>query len=165
MSPTRYQMAAELVPAIVAQFEANKQAQVDAINADITDGFTIELPQQIVDFAPTPATLEGSLPLLGIADFPTRFEDDLVHSTTSVCQFAIMAAIADPDQRALAWKLRRYRTLIANLIQVDRTFGGKCWTTLFDQIAPGPYMANTNPERDLAYLSWFYFLITCRRDE
>lgn len=165
MTPPRYQMSAALVPAIVAQLETNAQAQVDAINAAVTDGFTIDAPVQVLDFAPTPASLEGALPLLGVADFPTRFEDDLIHSTTIVCQFAIVAVIANVDERALAWQLRRYRTLIANLVQVDRTFGGVCRPALFDQVQPGAYMENTNPERGHSWLSWFYYLITCRTDE
>lgn len=164
MSPA-FDMGAVIVPAIVAQFEANAAAVVAAINAQVTDQITIDAPAQILDFAPTPATLEGTLPLIGVADFPTKFEDDLVHSITSINQFAILAAVANVDERALAWQLRRYRTLIARLIQLDRTFGGVCRPALFDQVQPGPYLENTNPERPHTWLSWFYFIITCRLDE
>lgn len=162
---TGFQMGNIIVPAIVAQFEANAAAKVRAINDQVTDGITIPDPAQILDFAPTPATLEGALPLIGIADFPSRFEDDLVTSITGVHQFAIIVALSNVEERALAWQLRRYRSLIADLIQVDRTFGGVCRPALFDQVQPGPYLENTNPERPHSWLSWFYYLITCRRGE
>lgn len=162
---TGFQFGNIIIPAIVAQFEANAAAAVRAINDDVADGITIPEPAQILDFAPTPATLETALPVIGIADFPTRFEDDVVSSLTGVHQFAIIAVLSNVDERALAWQLRRYRVLIANLLQLDRTFGGVCRPALFDQAQPGPYLENTNPERPHSWLSWFYFLITCRRGE
>jgi hypothetical protein len=164
MSPG-YDFTTHLIPAIVAQFTTQKTAITAAINVGVAADLAIVEPAQVLDFAPTPATLEGDLPLIGIADFPTRFEDDLVHSLTGIHQLAILAAIANPDERALAWQLRRYRSLIARMIQVDRTFGGLCRPAMFDQIAPGPMMGNTNPEREHSYLSWFYYVITCKVDE
>lgn len=154
-----------IIAALVAQLRANVAAEVDAINADVTDGRMIEPPAQILDYAPTPSDLQGGFPIIGVASAPSKFEADLVTSVVGVHQIILVGVISNPDPSVLEWQLRRYLRLMMNIVQLDRTYGGRCRGTILDRADPGPLVKNTNPNIDAAWLSDCYLWLRCTRDE
>lgn len=160
-----FHLADPIIAGMFAQLQAHAAAETAAINSTVTDGRTIEPPAQILDYAPTPSSLQGNLPLLGIGSMPSRFEDDLVHSVAGVHQLAIIGVVAHADPGILQWQLRRYARLILNLIQLDRTYGGVCRTTVLNNVDPGPLVGNKNPKIEADWLSWVWVIVNCTRDE
>jgi hypothetical protein len=154
-----------IIAALVEQIRANVAAEIVAINSDVTDGRTIEQPVQILDYAPTPSDLQGGLPIIGVASAPTKFEDDLVTSVVGVHQLVLVGVVANADPGVLEWQLKRYLRLMLNLVQLDRTYGGRCRGTILDRADPGPLVQNTNPKIDATYLSWCWLWLRCSRDE
>ena len=154
-----------IIAAIVAQLRANVAAEVDAINANVADGRTIDHPAQILDYAPTPSDLQGGFPIIGVASAPTKFEDDLVRQVVGVHQIILVGVVANADPAVLEWQLKRYLRLMLNVVQLDRTYGGGCRGTILDRADPGPLVQNPNPKTDLTYLSWCWLWLRCSRDE
>lgn len=152
------------IKGIVAQAEAHAPALVAAINAEVTDGYTIAAPAQILDFLPLPAQLT-SFPILAVGDGPIQIVDDLVTSVDSVPMLAIEAILQNADPRALAWGMRRYLQLIMRIVNEDRTLGGAVWTTRFKGVEPGGLAGPRDPEREVGYLLWNYVLVEVPRTE
>ncbi len=158
-----------IITALQAQLAAQLPAKITAVNADVTDGFTIVNPVKVFDHVPLLSTLSGvGFPAVGIEDSGTEFEDDLVSSTTGVHRLAVVAFVSNPDPEALVWQLRRYQQAIMLAIQADRTLGGVAWTTRLKGIDPGPMLEprdRPNQPADNNYLSWFAVDLECPREE
>src|SRR4051794_22550247 len=104
------QLNEPIVVQLKSQLEANLPATITAINAaagTVADGYTIENPAHVLDFVP-PVSYLTAFPAIGIGDGPSRFEDDIASSATGRHEIMLVVFLQDADQRALAWKLRRY---------------------------------------------------------
>src|SRR5436305_12210095 len=128
---TNYALTAPALLALLARLK--DPSQLNAQVADIAShvGPTDEAaslvaidPLNIHDFVPPPSFLTA-FPTLGIQDMGSRLEDDTGSSATGKHSFGIVIFCSDPDQRLLAWMLRRYaqavvRTVIAGrVLEVD----------------------------------------------
>lgn len=155
-----------IIRGLVAQLQAHISTEVDAINSSVADGFTIQYPQQVLDYIPLPSQFGGGLPVVAVQDMPSTFEDDLVSSMTGNHMLGVCVILNNADPRALAWQLRRSMQAVVNVIQLDRTLGGACWTTILGQVEPGPMLGQRpGTADDYGWLSWTWLTISCRREE
>lgn len=162
-------MAIELnepvVHAVRDRLNANLAAHITAINAaaaTVADGFTIENPAAVLDYIPSPGELVN-FPTVGIGDGRQLFRDDIGHNAELDCHITVVAYLADADQRALAWRLRRYSQAIARTILADRNLGTAAYGTGLDRVDPGPTLASDESPR--TFLSWIAVTIRASRDE
>lgn len=153
---------------------------INEINAAKTD-IVLEQPQQIVPYIGTEATTEGGMPIVGVADMPTTFEDDLVSSLTASHQFYVHVVLQDADHAALSKMLRRYVRAIAISLQRDRMApltGGSpvlsrgnigVWALMFGSVQPGPMLGDRDPNAPdkvpSTFMSWSGLVVTCKREE
>jgi hypothetical protein len=170
------QLIEPLVDAMVTLLTQNLQATVDALNATITDGYTVPAVNQIVPYVPVPSTLLGGAPVVGVQEIGADFEDDLQYNTDATHQYAVVAVIQNADHIALMWQLRRMLQAIAATIQNDRlatssimkTQGG-AWSVNFVRTEPGPLLGDIDPvtpdQPPRSYLSWTGLILSSKRRE
>lgn len=163
-------MAITLNEPIVKQLQtilaANLPAEVTAINAaanTVADGFTIEDPAQVLDFVP-PVEYLTTFPTVAIGDGPSTFADDNAWSATGRHTLFIVCFLQDPDQQALAWRLRRYEQALIRVVLANRNLGTAAWGTVLDGIDPGPTLVD-DPKAPQTWLSWAGIRIVAHKDE
>src|SRR4051794_10224449 len=103
-----------LILALKLRLEDDLRAEVDAVNAQVTDGFTIGGDAEILDFIPPPSDLL-SPPVIGIGEGPGRFEDDIGGSATGKYELLVVIYDQAADQAALTWQLRRWAKAITRV--------------------------------------------------
>lgn len=141
---------AQTVTALQARLTSELPAKITEINALVTDGYTNVAPVQVLDYVPLPAQLTA-FPTIGIGDLPSTFADDTGFSVTGHHGLSVMVFLSDPDQRALAWKLRRYLQAITTVALRSRQLGDTMGVTL-RRIVPGPTLDAVEDPR--AWLTW-----------
>lgn len=160
---TPFRLNEPVVKALVARLVADLPAEIDRINAAVTDGHTIDYPQKVLDHPPV-AEQMTSYPIVSVQDFPSTFEQDGGSWAVGRHELAIVAFIAAPDQATLAWRLRRYAQAIANVSLRDRNLGGSAaWGTGLVDVRPGPTLEVEEDPR--GYESWTVVRIFAKRDE
>lgn len=181
MTLTDFQLAEPLVTAMVTLLSANLNTTIDALNATITDGYTVDHVVQVLPYVPIPSTLEGGMPAVGVQDLPADFVNDLQFNMDAVHQYAVVAVIQNSDQQALAWQLRRTMQAIGATIQADRLAGGPlgtasimktqggAWSVNFERTEPGPVLGDIDPVNPAApphtYLSYVGLIMSSTRTE
>lgn len=166
-----------VITALVRLLENGLAAQVEAINTELTDPFLLDPPVAILDYMPFSVTLEQGMPVIGVQDLSSTFENDLVHSMEATHSVGVVTVIQTSDHQTLAWQLRRYNQAIARTIQADRMLGpagilaseALVMYTRFAGVEPGPLLGDRDPdspgEPPSSYRSWTWFLLDCRRQE
>lgn len=153
-----------VVAALKTRLETDLPAVIAQVNAAVTDGFTITDPKQVLDFLPPQSHLTA-FPTVAIGDGPTRFEDDIATSATGRHEIMMLAFLQDSDQRALAWKLRRYGRAIASTALQGRALGSaQGWGMGLVSIVPGPTLGD-DPEHPRTFYSWTAVTIWVKGDE
>ena len=137
-----------LIIALQSRLAANLNSVIDTINAQQTDPpYTIDYPQQVLDYIPTIAQLTA-FPTIGISDGEMRFEDDIGWGATGVFEFTVAAFIQESDQKALAWKLRRYAQAMVRVIMEGRQLPPEGWSVTLKRVRPGPTLGrDENPRQ------------------
>lgn len=164
------QLAEPLIDAMVALLATNLNPTIDALNATITDGYTVPEVAQFLNYVPVPSTLQGGMPIVGVQELPSQFDDDLQFSMDGRHRYAVVATIQNSDQQTLVLQLRRMMQAIAYTVQQDRAQGtaggsggimrtqGGAWSVQYIATVPGPLLGDldpTDPEAPpRAYLSW-----------
>lgn len=156
------QLNEPVIIALQARLAADLPATITGINAAVSDGFLIDDPVNVYDFIP-PVALLTDFPTVGIGDAPSTFEDDQGFSMTGHHRLLVVAYISDPDQRALAWKLRRYAQAIVRVIRSDLQLGTG-WGSGIERIEPGPTLTD-DPDAPRAFTSWTGVSIWVKTDE
>ena len=156
------QLNEPVIAALRDRLEDDLPAAITSLNASVTDGFTISNPVNVYDFIP-PVALLLDFPTVGIGDAPSTFEDDQGFSMTGRHRLLICAYLSDPDQRALAWKLRRYSQAIVRVLRSDQQIGPG-WGSGVERIDPGPTLTD-NPEAPQTFTSWVGVAIWVKTDE
>lgn len=147
---SHYSLNEPLVTGLRSRLEASLPATITEINSTVTDGYTIVNPVQVFDFIPQ-AELLTAYPTIGIGDLPSTFEDDTGFAVTGRHGLQIVVFLADPDQRALAWRLRRYLQAIVTVALSNRQIGDAVGLTL-RRIVPGPTLdVSRDPE---TWVTW-----------
>lgn len=158
-----YELNEPVVAALKARLEEEMTATIAAINEAATDGFQLSAPSQVLDYIPPPSDLLEP-PVIGIGDAPSRFEDDIGSSATGRHELLIVAYDQSDEQRALAWKLRRWSQAIARISLSTRKLGSAAWGTGLVGIRPGPTLVD-NPEKPRDWFSWVGVTIWAKTEE
>lgn len=165
-----------IVSAMVNLLNANLATTITALNATVTDGYTIPAVQQIVPYTPVPSTLEVGGPVVGVWELGVEFEDDLQFSLRSNQHYAVVAVLQNADHITLMWQLRRINQAIAYTVQQDRLLGNAsvmrqagAYSVQFVRVEPGPLLGDMDPNTPDApprsYLSWTGLVFESRKDE
>jgi len=141
----------------------------------------LEAPAQVLDRIGSESDIEGGMPLVGIAELPAEFEDDLVQDLTAAHAYYVHVVVQHSDSETLSRTLRRYRQAMLIALQRDRIAplqGGTpvlsreglgVWALMFKATAPGPMLGERDPDSPDGppnnYLSWDGFIVTCKREE
>lgn len=143
---------------------------VEAVNATVTDGTTIDLPGDIFDYIPPVETLLN-FPTIGIGEGTGRIEDDTGHASTGIHELSVFAFIQADDQQALVRKLRRTRRAVVNAIMDGRALEdavdpsrNRAWGVMLRRIIPGPTLGDRESSSIVSWLSWTQLVIECRSD-
>jgi hypothetical protein len=176
MSLPSMQLFEPLVSAMVSLLNANLQTNINALNATITDGYTVPAIGQIVPYTPVPSTLEVGAPVVGVWEMEGDFENDLQYSVNANFRFAAVAVIQNLDHITLMWQLRRIAQAIAYTVQQDRLLGpasvmrqAGAWSVNLERIEPGPLLGDmdpTNPDAPpRSIISWTGLIFSSRVTE
>jgi hypothetical protein len=158
-----YLLSEPLVTALVARLRTDLPAKVAEINAAATDGIVLPLPDPSRIYAfPPQGELLTDVPVIGVQDFPSTFDDDIGSSVTGNHALGIVIWASDADQNTLAWKLRRYCQAVTT-VALDQRKIGDAWGTLLRRVYPGPTIdAEENPR---TWVSFAVVEISARRSE
>lgn len=174
-----------VIDALLEVFRQNQEEVIEKLNEEYDDGIELTpIPEaQYYDYRPTEATWEKGLPCVGVAELPSRFEDDNVSMLIGVHTLCVWVVVNNADHGTLAKLLRRYTRMLALCIQKDRAFQsgpGKniqimsretqaVWGTKFEGIVPGDMLEERPPdspsEPPTSYLSWRGIIIALKREE
>lgn len=140
------QLNEPVVTTLRNRLEAQLPAIITAINALVTDGYTIENPQRVLDYVP-PVTDMNALPLLGISDGEMRLEDDTGWGATGVFDLSIVVFLQHSDQRQLVWMLRRYAQAVVRAARTPTVGMGEGWGVYNFRVRPGPTLGRDESPR------------------
>lgn len=157
------------VNALRERLEQDLPAAVDQINAEVTDGYAIDLPARVLDYMPPFDTIQA-FPTVCIVHGPGRFEDDTGYEATGVYDLTVVAVLSDADQQALTRKLRRYLLALTRVALEGRNLGtgdGVPWGVTLRGFDFGPAMADKpdTAQPPAAFLSWTELTVTVKLDE
>lgn len=159
------QLNEPVVLAVVGRLQDQYAEIVDAINAEVDDGFTIEAPppEQIRGYIPGPGEFT-QYPTIGIGDGPSTFEDDEGYSATGRHEILIVVYEQSDDQETLAWRLRRHQQAITRIVLDGRRLDDAAWGTGLVRIVPGRTLVD-DPDNPQTWMSWTGIQIWAKRDE
>lgn len=164
MTSSGIQGVEPVIAALKVRLDAELPGEVILTNSDHTD-YPLSAPT-VLDYLPTPQGEMGEFPLVGIGERRGRLEDDTGWSATGVYEVMVIAWDQDADQRALAFKLRRWeRCLLRASLKNRRLTDPRSqvgWGLTAGDLLPGPTFELEDPR---TYLSWRAVTITARSDE
>lgn len=153
-------------PLIIALHErlvSELATEVEAINARDTLGVHLDPPKAILDFVPQGELIDNAgFPCFGIGDLPSKIEDDTGFSVTLRAGLHIVTYDQHSDQRALAWRLRRYQQAVTTCALRTRRLDDQ-WGIVGKGTIPGPTLGReTDPA---VWESWCAVAIEGRSDD
>lgn len=159
-----YTLTDTVIKEIVRRLTTDLPACITAINATVTDGFTIDpvADGMLFDYPP-PMRLLTSFPAVALIDGPTTFEDDTSWSATGVHTFTVVAFVQALEQRPLSWKLRRYAEAVSNCVLAGRTLPPDGWGVTLTRIDPGPTLSNKSDPQ--TRMSWITMTFRVKTDQ
>jgi hypothetical protein len=130
-------------------------------------------PGQVLDYPPTPGLLTV-FPTVAIADLPSTIEDDTGHAADGHHELLLLVYLTEPDQRLLAWGLRRYAQALLAVALRGRCLEGDpdvdegraaAWGTGASKptVVWGDTLADEDDPRQL--LSWVGVRVWAKRSE
>lgn len=159
-----------VIAALLARLTDDLPTAVDAVNATVTDGTTIEQPAQIVDYIP-PHEILLAFPTVAIGEGVGRWADDIGSEVTGLHELAIVAFIQSSDQQTLVRQLRRTRHAILSCVMdgrvledVDDPARNRAWGVMLRQVIPGPTLGEVAAEQVVSWMSWVRIVIEARSD-
>lgn len=179
----QFELAEVVANGIVNVLTENLPSIIAELNAGYNDGVTLEVPAagHILPYITTEAALGAGTPLIGVAEMPATFEDDLISSVVAQHRFYIYVVEAHSDLATLVKLLRRYTRAVALAIQKDRNrpLEGKeptmgrgnlaVWSVMLEATAPGPLLGDRDPSSPpgtpTSWLSWAGLVIKLKREE
>lgn len=152
------------ITAVMARMESTLNDYVDALNSVVTDGFTLDhvASNAFLDYPP-PVAMLSQFPTIGLQDGEIGFADDVGWSATSHGDLTIIAFDQDDDQRALAWKLRRWNRVLASCVLKDRRLPPEGWGVILKGISPGPTLGREENPR--TWMSFTAMTINVRAEQ
>lgn len=154
-----------VIAALKARLDTYLPAEVAQANADAADAYVLS-DAVVFDYLPTPSGEMGQFPIVGIAEDRSRFEDDTGWSATSVWLVRVVVWEQDADQRALAFKLRRWERCLLRVALKNRRLtdprSAAGWGIVLDGTEAGPSFELEDPR---VYVSWRSITATIRSEE
>ncbi len=164
--------------AMVNLLETSLPANVTALNATITDGYTIDTPAQYLPIIPFGPILGAGLPAIGVTGLGATFMDDLVFDVDARHELAVVVTVQNADYVTLTWQVRRLLQAIVYTIQQDRILGpaasvmcqqGGLYSVNLARTEPGPLLGDIDPLNDGAppksFISWTWLVFNGTRKE
>lgn len=157
------------VNALVTRLTDDLPAAVDEINQAAQDDHLIAAPTRILDYIPSLGSLYDPF-TVAIGHGPGRFEDDLGFEAVGVYDVSVVAFVQDPDQQALARKVRRYQLALLRTVLQGRNLGsgtGLPWGMQLLRADFGPSLGDrpSGDEPPAAFLTWTTIDVRLRLDE
>ena len=161
-----------VVDGLVAKLQADLPAAIDAVNAQVTDGLTVDRGAlQVLDHVPHILTLH-QWPTIGVAEGPSIAEDDTGFEFTEVDELHVVCYLQDADQQALARRLRRLRLAVVRVC----LSGGRvipsvvpgtnaAWGVTLRRIDPGQTLGEAEAEHVKTWMSSVRVVIGCKSDQ
>ena len=181
MELTKLEGNVPIIRALVELFGDPLEDIIDELNeADKT--YEIPQPVQVVPYIPMLSILSGGMPIIGIGDMPSTYEDDLQFSMFGKHKVAVMMIMNHSDHLTLTEYLRKYQHAVQLTIQQDREkplhgeepllsgpkHGGILYTR-FVATEPGPLLGEVNPQSadtpPTTYISWTGLALELTRTE
>lgn len=146
--------------------------EIDAVNAQVTDGMTIDRSGlQILDHVPHILTLH-QWPTIGVAEGPGRYEDDSGFEATGVHELHIVCFMQEADQQTLVRNLRRLlvaieRTVLEGRVIPHPTVDGvnAAWGVVRLRRSPGQTLGEDLAENVRTWMSSTALVIQAKTDE
>lgn len=161
-----WQLNEPIIAAVTRNLTDYLPAELTAIRSGLTDEEQTALPDpaQVYDFVPPPGLLTA-FPVVAVEDSSTEFEDDTGSSATGVHQLGIVCFLVNPDQRLLAFGLRRYlQAIMRTILRTDRKDpNGAYWAVNPRGLSYGPTLENEENPR--TYMSWAVARFEFKREE
>lgn len=157
---------------LVAMLKSDLPTIVDQVNAEHTDGYTIGQAHAILDHVPPVETLFET-PLIGVAEGPQRFEDDIGSSATGVSELVVVVYVQADDQQTLVKHLLRWRlALLRGCLPAARAIPhptqagvNAAWSVRPLRVDPGQTLGEMDAEQVKTWLSWVRVVLEVRHDE
>lgn len=130
-----WQLSAPVVEALRARLDDSLPAAVDAVNATVEDGFTIDHPAQVLDYVPPESAIQW--PTVCVLERAAEFANDTGYSATGRYELMLVFFIQDHDPQGLARKLRRYEQAVVRAALTDRDLADPVYGTGLVRIEPG----------------------------
>ena len=119
-----YLLNEPIITALKARLAAELPAELTTRSSGLPaeEAAMLAAPAQILDFAPVPSMLTA-FPTIGLLDEASDLEDDTGSTVTGLHRIGIVVYLASPDQRVLAWGLRRYAQAVMKVALRQRGLG------------------------------------------
>ena len=161
-----WQLNEPVIAAVARNLTDYIGSELTAIRSGLSDDEQVALPDpaRVYDFVPPPGLLTA-FPVLAIEDSSTEFQDDAGFSATGVHQLGIVCFLVNPDQRLLAFGLRRYLQAIMRVVlRNDRKDpDGAYWAVNPRGVSYGPTLESEENPR--TYMSWAVARFEFKREE
>lgn len=143
-------LSTKTIQAVKQRLDTKLADYIVQVNDEVENGINIDLPAQILDYAPAVSQLIA-FPTFGIIDGPFELQDDTGWGATGWATFSVVVYEQHPDQENLAWRLRRYSEAIARCVLQDRMIDPTfCYGLIFRRADPGPTLGRTDPQTFLS---------------
>lgn len=161
-----------VIDGLVKRLQDELPAIVTQVNSEHTDGVAIKPPDKVLDHVPPVETLFDT-PLVGVAEGPQRFEDDIGSSATGISEIIVVCYVQSDDQQTLVTHLRRWRTaLLRGCLPATRTIPhattagvNAAWAVNLVRVEPGQTLGEMEAEQVRSWLSWVRLVLEARHDE
>ena len=161
-----WQLNEPIIAAVTRNLETYLSSELAVTRSDLADDEQEALPDPaaIYDFVPPPGLLTA-FPVVAIEDSETRFDDDTGSSATGLHTLGIVCFLVNPDQRQLAFGLRRYlQAIVRTVLRDDRKDpNGAYWAVNPQGVSYGPTLESEENPR--TYMSWAVARFEFRREE
>lgn len=140
------QLNEPVITSCVARLNAQLPAIITAINAVVTDGYTLPPDFRVLDYIPPVSDLYA-VPTIGISDGPMQLEDDTGWGATGVFDLSFVVYVQSADQRYLAWALRRWAQALVRALRSPTNAIGEAWGVSNFRVRPGPTLGRDETPR------------------
>lgn len=168
MATLDFKLNEPIIKALQARLTADLPAELAARAAGLPaeEAALLGPPAVVYDFVPTPGLLT-QWPTVGLVDETSDLEDDTGSSVTGKHNVGIIVFLQSPDQRLLAWGLRRYAQACLAVALRERKLGNGsadgAWGTGGGKVRWGPTLGDENDPKSI--MSWVVVSFWARREE
>lgn len=132
------------------------------------EAWVLEPPAAVFDYPAAIGELD-QFPVLTLTDRPSQIRDDTGSSATGRHEVLIVIHLTQPDQRLLAWGLRRYVQAVVRVALRGRQLGtgsqDGAYGTGLSAIVPGEALEVADPAGVRTWHAWAGVVVWAEREE